>query len=503
MKKAQQSRQVQVSDRLLKATTRDVHAGPCPICQGDGPVDAHNVHSIWSALWLTQWKTVPTIGCRSCGSKAQLRGALFSSLLGWWGFPWGVIVTPIQILRNFIGMLFPPHPDHPSDQLQDLLRVELAERDPSDHETPTDDAWDDEAWDDDAWDDDRAGAELTVVKVVCGGCGHAFEVGIQMAGRTDYCPVCGIALTVPEVIESQHELDADFQTTDVDDQWSSTLHQGNSDDGGSADWSDPWDAQWRDVDVRYGGTQGTRSRGSSVASRSGASRSGGRKHPILSLLVWIIVAVMGVATLVCVIGFVLIDDDERPGGAGHPGFDGQPFRQRVPGQMPIGDRGLRLRDFRRQVAPPRPARLKPVLPAAGDRDVNPVNPADAQPKPISEPREMRAARQVQALDFEKMAARDNAMSAWYWKEAARVWLQLKQTDKALAAARKSDDAPPETRSRLLTHFWHRHLGDIYLEVGEPQLAIPHYEAALKSTEIPGDITSVQKSLLEAVQQSQP
>jgi tetratricopeptide (TPR) repeat protein len=116
---------------------------------------------------------------------------------------------------------------------------------------------------------------------------------------------------------------------------------------------------------------------------------------------------------------------------------------------------------------------------------------------------MKTVRRMSAVIFEKMAVRNSELSAWYWKEAATKWLQLKQTDKALAAARNADKAPLETRSPRMTHIWHRQLGDIYLKLGEPLLAIPHFEAALKSTEIPGDIAGIQKSLHEAVQQSQP
>ena len=46
----------------------------------------------------------PQISCRRCGLKSQAAGAAFPLVLGWWGFPWGLVVTPVQIGRNIGGM---------------------------------------------------------------------------------------------------------------------------------------------------------------------------------------------------------------------------------------------------------------------------------------------------------------------------------------------------------------------------------------------------------------
>jgi hypothetical protein len=46
--------------------------------------------------------------------------------LGWWGFPWGLIMTPIQIGRNLYGMASPPDPSRPSAQFEKVLRMTMA-----------------------------------------------------------------------------------------------------------------------------------------------------------------------------------------------------------------------------------------------------------------------------------------------------------------------------------------------------------------------------------------
>src|SRR2546426_322066 len=66
-----------------------LHRGPCPKCQGPGPIDVHKTHTVWSAVYVTSWKSTPNIVCRSCGTKAQLLALLSSTVLGWVGIPLG------------------------------------------------------------------------------------------------------------------------------------------------------------------------------------------------------------------------------------------------------------------------------------------------------------------------------------------------------------------------------------------------------------------------------
>lgn len=103
-----------------------IHAGICPKCNGQGPVDVHLSYKVWSALLVTSWSSNPLISCRSCGVKKQVGGALFSIVLGWWGFPWGFIMTPIQVIRNIVGMVSEPDASRPSPKLENILRLNLA-----------------------------------------------------------------------------------------------------------------------------------------------------------------------------------------------------------------------------------------------------------------------------------------------------------------------------------------------------------------------------------------
>ena len=108
---------------VLERETENIFRGNCPKCRGLGPIDVHKIHRVWSALILTNWSSSQQISCRSCGVKSQLGGAAFSLVLGWWGFPWGLILTPVQIARNIAGMCSRKDSSQPSPELRKLVQV--------------------------------------------------------------------------------------------------------------------------------------------------------------------------------------------------------------------------------------------------------------------------------------------------------------------------------------------------------------------------------------------
>jgi hypothetical protein len=116
----------QIPESSIQQEVWKVHQGACPKCNGSGPVDVHVSHKVWSALVLTQWSSTPQVSCRSCGMKSQLTGTAFSLVLGWWGFPWGLLFTPVQTARNIAGMVSPPEPSKPSPQLEKIIRMAIA-----------------------------------------------------------------------------------------------------------------------------------------------------------------------------------------------------------------------------------------------------------------------------------------------------------------------------------------------------------------------------------------
>ena len=58
--------------------------------------------------------------------KSQVGNMFFSVILGWWGFPWGLMMTPLQIARNMIGLFKIPDQNNPSDKLKNIVKVNIA-----------------------------------------------------------------------------------------------------------------------------------------------------------------------------------------------------------------------------------------------------------------------------------------------------------------------------------------------------------------------------------------
>lgn len=116
-----------IPEHVVAAHARSVHGGTCPVCnESRGPVEVHTVHKVTSYLVMTSWSSSPRISCAACGRKRQFGALLHSLLLGWWGFPWGLLMTPVQITRNVAGMLRGGNTAEPSPQLQHMIRLGLA-----------------------------------------------------------------------------------------------------------------------------------------------------------------------------------------------------------------------------------------------------------------------------------------------------------------------------------------------------------------------------------------
>jgi hypothetical protein len=213
-----------VVDREVAITRRN----SCPECNGPGPSDVHTSHTVMSILIMTSWRSTPHVCCRSCGLKKQLTGIVSSGLLGWWGFPWGMIMTPIQICRNIGGILAAPAPDVPSEQYELLIRLDLAGRVAAGEPLPG----------------GRKRPEVTSrtepaddrIPVECNACGKSFKAKAAMAGKSGKCPGCGASITVPD-----EEVWLDDE--DADDEWGGGSYDGYSNED-SYDDGNPYADDW-------------------------------------------------------------------------------------------------------------------------------------------------------------------------------------------------------------------------------------------------------------------
>jgi hypothetical protein len=75
---------------------------------------------------MTSWNSSPEMSCKGCAVKRQLGAALLDGVVGWWGFPWGLIMTPVQIVRNVVDMIGGPKASQPSSMLERIVRIQSA-----------------------------------------------------------------------------------------------------------------------------------------------------------------------------------------------------------------------------------------------------------------------------------------------------------------------------------------------------------------------------------------
>ncbi len=115
-----------VSSDSIERKIKQIHQGCCPKCSGPGPVEVHKSSLVYSFLIRTEWTTYTQISCRACGVKSQLRDICLSLLFGWWGVPWGIVYTPIQVMKNFVGICFAPNAMLPSQELEKFVRTDIA-----------------------------------------------------------------------------------------------------------------------------------------------------------------------------------------------------------------------------------------------------------------------------------------------------------------------------------------------------------------------------------------
>ncbi|PXV56933.1 hypothetical protein SAMN04487785_10956 [Dyella jiangningensis] len=111
---------------ILQRQVSEWRQSACPKCKRrDGAIDVHEHHRVHSLVLMTQWSTRRNVCCRRCGRREQLLSTLYCATLGWWGFPWGLLVTPVQIVRN-VAALCRREADRPSAAFEQIVRRQIA-----------------------------------------------------------------------------------------------------------------------------------------------------------------------------------------------------------------------------------------------------------------------------------------------------------------------------------------------------------------------------------------
>lgn len=110
----------------VDALAAEIHSGDCPKCGSDGPVDVHRSYSIYSLIYISSWRTKEHVVCKKCATKKQVTGLISSFFLGWWGVPFGLLMTPVMLVSNIAALFKNPGLNGPSEALRQSASVILA-----------------------------------------------------------------------------------------------------------------------------------------------------------------------------------------------------------------------------------------------------------------------------------------------------------------------------------------------------------------------------------------
>lgn len=120
---------VAFSQTEIYSHAHNIKHSACPICsQHNTKVEVRHAYRIWSAGVVSNWSEHTRVCCLACGRRANLKSIGFCLMRGWWGLPWGLLITPMQILANCLEMFKSRTTDMPSEELLQAARLDLAKR---------------------------------------------------------------------------------------------------------------------------------------------------------------------------------------------------------------------------------------------------------------------------------------------------------------------------------------------------------------------------------------
>jgi predicted house-cleaning noncanonical NTP pyrophosphatase (MazG superfamily) len=117
-----------IPDEEIEKYAYNLKNGECPKCHKIlSKVEVRKFYNVWSAVIFTRWTKQTHVCCKSCGREKNVWSIIFCLLFGWWGIPWGLFATPIQIISNAVEIFNSRNDDpSPSDELLQVARIKLA-----------------------------------------------------------------------------------------------------------------------------------------------------------------------------------------------------------------------------------------------------------------------------------------------------------------------------------------------------------------------------------------
>jgi hypothetical protein len=117
-----------IPEQAVKIEAKKIRNGHCPVCsRRGGEIELRKSYKAISYLIMTRWGEYPIISCSSCHRKKILGDLILTLCFGWWGFPWGLIITPVQLIRNISAFATDTKTSEPSQELCAAVRTMMAQ----------------------------------------------------------------------------------------------------------------------------------------------------------------------------------------------------------------------------------------------------------------------------------------------------------------------------------------------------------------------------------------
>ncbi|MBI3713798.1 MAG: hypothetical protein HY253_12680 [Burkholderiales bacterium] len=118
---------VDLTKTEIEQMAEKIRSGVCPVCNEiSSPVEVRFHHTVTSFIVLTRYTKRSSVCCVNCGRKENWKAFVSTFLLGWWGFPWGVFMTPTYLIANLGEMFEGRKVGEPSEDLLREAKFRLA-----------------------------------------------------------------------------------------------------------------------------------------------------------------------------------------------------------------------------------------------------------------------------------------------------------------------------------------------------------------------------------------
>jgi hypothetical protein len=117
-----------IPEQAVKIEAKKIRNGNCPVCSRRGEeIELRKSYKAISYVIVTRWGVYPIVSCSSCHRKKVLGDFILTLCFGWWGFPWGMIITPVQLIRNICAVATDTKTSEPSQELCSAVRTMMAQ----------------------------------------------------------------------------------------------------------------------------------------------------------------------------------------------------------------------------------------------------------------------------------------------------------------------------------------------------------------------------------------